>query len=162
MKRVCIIAMKGFVQLEILRIEMSSCSMFHALVKTSPSAVYSLYVPGRSTSATMDGPSHGGDSLWRFDLHASQHQVAHRKGTSLHSVIVVLACGGTTQNNWARVFRSLLLGNADPKWHSPAVPQLKPRLKPRLQDRTDNTHTKVIPDITTQIISYISEFAAKS
>jgi len=59
------------------------------------------------------------------------------------------------------VLRSLLLGNADPKWHSPAVPQLKPRLKPRLQDRTDNTHTKVSPDITTQIISYISELQRK-
>ena len=30
------------------------------------------------------------------------------------------------------------------------------------QDRTDNTHTKVSPEITTQIISYISEFAAES
>ena len=29
------------------------------------------------------------------------------------------------------------------------------------QDRTDNTHTKVSPEITTQIISYISEFAAE-
>ena len=135
--------------------------MFHALVKTSPSAVYSLYVPGRSTSATMDGPSHGGDSLWQFALHASQHQVAHRKGTSSHSAIVVLACGGTTQNNWARVLRSLLLGNADPKWHSPAVPRLKPRLKPRLQDHIDNTHTKVSLEITTQIISYISELQRK-
>ena len=30
------------------------------------------------------------------------------------------------------------------------------------QDHTDNTHTKVSPEITTQIISYISEFAAES
>ena len=29
-------------------------------------------------------------------------------------------------------------------------------------DRTDNTHTKVSPEITTQIISYISEFAVES
>ena len=29
------------------------------------------------------------------------------------------------------------------------------------QDRTDNTHTKVSPEITTQDISYISEFVAK-
>ena len=29
------------------------------------------------------------------------------------------------------------------------------------QDRTDNTHTKVSPDITTQIISYIIRIAAK-
>ena len=29
------------------------------------------------------------------------------------------------------------------------------------QDRTDNTHMKVSPEITTQIISYISEFAAE-
>ena len=29
------------------------------------------------------------------------------------------------------------------------------------QDRTDNTHTKVSPEIITQIISYISEFAAE-
>ena len=33
--------------------------------KTWPSAVCSLYVPGRSTSAMTNGPSHGGDSLWR-------------------------------------------------------------------------------------------------
>ena len=30
------------------------------------------------------------------------------------------------------------------------------------QDRTDNTHTKMSPEITTQIISYILEFAAES
>ena len=30
------------------------------------------------------------------------------------------------------------------------------------QNRIDNTHTKVSPEITTQIISYISEFAAES
>ena len=29
------------------------------------------------------------------------------------------------------------------------------------QDRTDNTHTKVSPEITTQIISYISEFVVE-
>ena len=45
--------------------------------------------------------------------------------------------------------------------HSPAVPRVKPRLKPRLQDCSDNSHTKVSPEITTQNISYISEFAAE-
>jgi hypothetical protein len=37
--------------------------MFHALVMTLPSSYWILYVPGRSTSWTMRGPSQGGDNL---------------------------------------------------------------------------------------------------
>ena len=42
--------------------------------------------------------------------------------------------------------------------HSPAIPRVRPRLKPRYRImHTDNTHSKVSPEITTQNISYISE-----
>jgi len=63
-------------------------------------------------------------------------------------------CGGTTQKYWARVHWSSLLGNSDPNRHAPIKATL-------FQDRTDNTHTKVSLGITTQIISYISEFAVE-
>ena len=42
--------------------------MFQALMKTSPSMVLSLYVPGQSSSTMTYGPSHGGESLWWFLL----------------------------------------------------------------------------------------------
>jgi hypothetical protein len=38
--------------------------MFHALMMTLPSSYWILYVPGRSTSWMMNGPSQGGDSLF--------------------------------------------------------------------------------------------------
>jgi hypothetical protein len=37
--------------------------MFHALVTTLLSSYWILYVPSRSTSWMMNGPSQGGDSL---------------------------------------------------------------------------------------------------
>jgi hypothetical protein len=37
--------------------------MFHVLETTLPSSYWILYVPGRSTSWMMNGPSQGSDSL---------------------------------------------------------------------------------------------------
>jgi hypothetical protein len=37
--------------------------MFHVLETTLSSLYWILYIPGRSTSWMMNGPSHGGDSL---------------------------------------------------------------------------------------------------
>jgi hypothetical protein len=39
--------------------------MFHMLETTRPSSYRILYVPGRSTWWTMNGPSQGGESLCR-------------------------------------------------------------------------------------------------
>jgi hypothetical protein len=43
--------------------------MFHELETTLPSSYWILYVPGRSTSWMMNGPSQGGDSLCLSLLH---------------------------------------------------------------------------------------------
>jgi hypothetical protein len=69
--------------------------MFHALEMTCPSSYRILYVPGRSTWWTMNGPLPRGRELVSIlvALNSSEDQVSDVELTRTHVVLVVTSQG---------------------------------------------------------------------